>query len=352
MQQTASLSSAIFSASRDWVSSFLQGWEFLKMARISLIRLSHIMMVSSILGACGRYVPEVQEFWGDENDASINVNNIAGQVACELGQALREVIQYDIDNPPRRLKSLEKWGAQVTLNLVVEEKSTFNPGVSLNTPMHNATVNFAGETLPSAGGALVATLISPSTYSFLSLPQSYSFGIGGQLSSAATRTDKYQFLYKVSDFLKGGSHWQEGRTDRTCLPRNPANATLFPQTDLKIGEWVRAMVLPARTGTGDPTPTAANGITHDVKFVIVTDGNVSPNWKLVRVSANTFPNNPLFDASRTRTQEAIITVGPLSEGGGGGKGKPAARTLAVNAQDSHLAAEIGSAVAAALKGQQ
>jgi hypothetical protein len=303
------------------------------------------LMLSSALSGCGTYVPEMQEFWGNHADASVNVNNLTGQVACELGQAIRYVIDFDKKQPTQYLKVLEKWGVQVTLNLIVEEKTTLNPGVSLNTPMHNAPVNFAGETLPAGGSPLLASVAAASTYSFLSTAQSYSFGIGGQFSSDATRNDKYQFFYKVTDFLKGGKHWQEGRTESTCIPSDPANATLFPHGDLKIREWMEAMVGPQISGTGDLTPTSANGITHDVKFVIVTDGNVSPTWKLVRVSANT--NSPLFDAMRTRTQEAIITLGPLDQS----KGPGAPSSLSVNAENSHFAQEIGSAVAQALRGQ-
>lgn len=307
--------------------------------------LASALMLSSALSGCGYYVPDMQEVWGEPNDAAINVNKLTGQIACELGQAIRYVIDFDEKQHTQHLKVLEKWGVQVTLNLVVEEKTTLNPGVSLNTPMHNVPVNFAGETLPAGGSALLASVAAASTYSFASLPQSYSFGIGGQFSSDANRNDKYQLFYKVTDFLKGGKHWQGGRTDRTCIPTEPANATLFPHGDLKIMDWMVTLVQPQFSGTGDLSPTSANGITHDVKFVIVTDGNVSPQWHLVRVSADT--NSPLFDAMRTRTQEAIITLGPLDQS----KGPGAPPSLSVNAENSHLAQEIGSAVAQALRGQ-
>ena len=68
-------------------------------------------------------------------------------------------------------------------------------------------------------------------------------------------------------------------------------------------------------------------VSYEIKFVIVSSGNVTPTWKLVRFSANT-ASSPLFNVGRTRTHDLIITIGPNS-----------------NATDNvHLANQIGSAV--------
>jgi hypothetical protein len=318
-------------------------------------KLLSAVLSASVLSGCGTLVPEVQEFWGTEDDNVEKVNAIVGQIACEIGQAVRKTINFDRDkrNSPRALEFLEKWGVQVTLTLIVEEKTTLNPGVSLNTPMHNSTTNFAGEFIPSGASSALAA----ATYPFLSAPQSYSFGIGGKLAADALRTDKLNFLYKVSDFLEGGPHWQDGRIEGPCLP-DAANATLFIQSDLKIAQWMRTLAAPARTGTGTPDASGTNGITHDIKFIITTDGNITPTWKLVRASANTSASNPLFGVSRERTQEVLITLGPLkSDRGTGGnvvsklKGTPPILSLADRAASSHLAEEIGSAVGAATRPQ-
>ena len=46
-----------------------------------------LLAVHSLTG-CGMYVPDIQEFWGTPEDATFKVNKIAGQVVCELRQAV------------------------------------------------------------------------------------------------------------------------------------------------------------------------------------------------------------------------------------------------------------------------
>ena len=48
---------------------------------------------------------------------------------------------------------------------------------------------------------------------------------------------------------------------------------------------------------------------YEIKFIIVTSGNVTPTWKLVRISAN-IGNTPLFGTGRTRTHDLLITISP------------------------------------------
>ena len=47
----------------------------------------------------------------------------------------------------------------------------------------------------------------------------------------------------------------------------------------------------------------------EIKFIIITSGNVQPTWKLVQVSANT-GGTPFFSSGRTRTHDLILTIGP------------------------------------------
>ena len=80
----------------------------------------------------------------------------------------------------------------------------------------------------------------------------------------------------------------------------------------------------ASAGSGGNAPDT---ISIEIKFVIVTNGNVTPTWKLLRVSANT-GSAPLFSLGRTRTHDLITTIGP--------PGQATANT--------HLASQIGNAV--------
>lgn len=72
--------------------------------------------------------------------------------------------------------------------------------------------------------------------------------------------------------------------------------------------------------------TAPDTLSIEIKFIIVTSGNVTPTWKLLRVSANT--TGSLLSLGRTRTHDVIITIGPNNQ-----------QTL-----NTHLASQIGNAV--------
>lgn len=81
--------------------------------------------------------------------------------------------------------------------------------------------------------------------------------------------------------------------------------------------------LPKGAAGSGPKPDT---VAYEVKFVIVSNGNVTPTWKLVNVSANT--SGTFFFAGRTRTHDLIITIGPND-------------TRSIY---SHLASQIGQAV--------
>jgi hypothetical protein len=210
---------------------------------------------------------------------------------------------------------VNKWAAQVTLNLTVVENSALTPGVALNSIFRSATTAFPG-------AATVTT------------PQSFSLGIGGTASSTATRNDKLNMFFTVKELLYGMPS-----TGLTCIPNQPSNADLFVQSDLKLYDWLSAALLPYDVSIINyaNNSTAQNAITHDIKFEIVSSGNVNPQWKLVRISSNTSP--ALFAVGRDRTQELIITFGPTQKG-----------MLAPAAASSHQATETGSAVGQAIQG--
>jgi hypothetical protein len=118
-----------------------------------------------------------------------------------------------------------------------------------------------------------------------------------------------------------------------------SNCDLFIQSDLKLYDWLSAAILPydARVITYQNNNTAQNAISHEVKFEIISNGNVSPQWKLVRVSGNT-GSTPLFGVGRDRTQDLLITFGPTQKGPNG------TNELATAAQNLHSASQIGVAV--------
>jgi hypothetical protein len=282
--------------------------------------------VSVLLAGCGTYVPDIQEFWGTPLDATYKVNKISAQVVCELRRAVQRVVYRDLPEfiatpgapPPPKPRDfswfVNKWAVQVTLNLIVIENSALTPGVALNSVFRSATTTFPG-------AATVTT------------PQSFSLGLGGTASSTATRNDKLNMFFTVKELLYGMPS-----TALSCIPNQPANADLFVQSDLKLYDWLSAALLPYDVSIINyaNNSTAQNAITHDIKFQIVSSGNVNPQWKLVRITANTSPT--LFGVGRDRSQELIITFGPTQKG-----------MLAPAAANSHLATETGSAVGQAIQ---
>jgi hypothetical protein len=277
-------------------------------------------LTTCILTGCGTFVPEIQEFWGDPNDVAFKVNAISSQVECELSEAVGYLEAFDAAHPPPKLGWLQGWVAQVTLTLTILESTALNPGVTLNTPLNNGTITYGKNVITA--------------------PQSSSFGLGGTLSSAGTRTDAITAVYRISDLAKAQG--------RSCIPPTP-NGTLFIESDLKLKQWLIQAIFPEFMGTVQyPSVSSANVkngfISHEVSFKIVSSGNATPTWKLVRVSANS-GSLPFVNVDRERTQDLLITLGP-PQSGTPQKGPPALAPAALN---SALAAQIGAAVATAIK---
>src|ERR1700730_2684832 len=168
-----------------------------------------LLLSSGFIGGCGTYVPKIELLAGSQQEVSIIVNKIANQVRCEIRQAVLDATgRYD------EVAWLKDWSAKVTLKIVVDEKSTFAPGISLNTIFPNAITVFGSQMVTTA--------------------QSYSFGIGGQFSSDATRTEQVGFFFVFGELIA-----QSG-------PCPYGEGTLI-QSDLKLGEWLLAASLVAST---------------------------------------------------------------------------------------------------------
>jgi hypothetical protein len=248
-------------------------------------------------------------------------------VFCELRWAVQEAQRYAVRNGARLQHGLfpPDWGAQVALTLEVDETSAFTPGVAFNQVLPNAVAVFG-----------------PGTAGSVTTGQSFSLGFGGTLSSTATRIDKFNPYWSIADLaipIKSTS---------SCYPQNdpfiangikPASSSpLIIESQLGIKDWlVGAMfvdeIIPSTPQKSSSSGGAGGGggakpesISIEIKFVIVTSGNVTPTWKLVKVSANS--SSPFFNTGRTRTHDLIITIGPNSQ----------------QTNNSHLAAQIGNAV--------
>jgi hypothetical protein len=297
------------------------------------------------LAGCGTSVPRIPEIWDlvADQDATQNMEmQIKRAIFCELRSAVQiarnrvqlktyyhgKLVSTDADQPVP-----DSWGVQSTLKFTVEESSKLNPGATYLWTLNKAT-------------------------------ETFSLGAGGQVSSAATRTDTFESFYTISDLynvLSGKNICEKPGSQNIGPPSHSSPFVVL--SELGIRDW-----LPAATETGaylrssrkDPSGEgpplgsggsfSADSFSYDVKFVIVTDVNVTPVWKLIRVSTPASP--ALFDTSRTRTHELILTIGPgATVAVKNSNGKIVSKTVgpAQSAANSHLAQQIGSAVATSLR---
>jgi hypothetical protein len=134
-------------------------------------------------------------------------------------------------------------------------------------------------------------------------PASSVFTLSGGLSGTAdaVRVDKVNFYYKVTELYLG-------RNGKCYRDTNPPKDSLLIQSDLKLREWLDAMV--NGVATGQITAVGKqNVLSHEITFELTTSGNITPAWKLMRATVN--QSGSLLSASRDRKHDLVITFGPL-----------------------------------------
>jgi hypothetical protein len=282
-----------------------------------LLSIKHILPLATgvvlILAGCGTYVPNIQENpWA--SDPNRLVEAIVQSIHCEMKDAVVFVRKQDEENhrlnPEQGLATdwlFYGWGAQIQLTLTTEELSGLGPSGSY----------------------------SPNIFTLLG---------GANVSSDATRQDILNYYYTVKQLYGNGNKCTQ--TLRNNIDDHPVGSLLI-QSDLKLREWLLSVVLGAATneitiaipGNAKNSANAKNAISHDVKFQVITSGNITPTWKLALATIN--PTAPLATASRTRTHELLITFGPND---------PTTNSLGVNtpAANTFLAQQVGSAISNAV----
>ena len=224
---------------------------------------------------------------------------------------------------PSKLTPLAKgpipldWIAQISLSFQVDESSALSPGVTLNTTLPNAVKVFGPQ-------------------SSVSVSQSRSVGFGGTLSSTATRIDKFDPSYSVRYLMIPDGPNSACTSDPFVTQLNwipDSSSPFILEGNLGIEDWLFGAILTDLFLHSADLPKGGTGgaqkpdtISYEVKFVIVSNGNVTPTWKLVNISANT--SGTFFSTGRTRTHDLILTIGPND-------------TTTIY---SHLASQIGQAV--------
>lgn len=308
------------------------------------VQLFMVLLVSCELAGCGLTVPDIKERWDNTDipevesaDPTKRAPKITGtaqiefeirkRIYCELADAVLYTNQYyvrerETENGKEIVRQLIPldWEAQVALSLKVEESSSLNPGAALNTAWPTV-ISYPAKAI-TALGAVAATTSA----------QAFSLGFGGTLSSTASRIDTFNPSYPIAYLMRPPG-------DDVCLPRNdpfiqksktPATSSPFIiDSDLGIKDWLAGAMFSHNLihSPGSDVPASKPPVSYQITFVIVSNGNVTPTWKLVRWSANA-GSLPFISAGRTRTHDLIITIGPKGQA----------------ANQAHLAAQIGTAV--------
>lgn len=281
------------------------------------MRLFIAIILSSLLSACGTYPPRHEEFWATSNPSTTaqKVTSIAGQVKCELAQAIQKLNAHNEN-------WINSWGALVTFTLDTTEKISFGPGVALHNPLPTAVTSFPG-------------------LADVTTDQIFNASFGAQLSSEAERKSQVIFFYTAQELQKIDVQ------GRSCIPSVPTPGYLFVESELGIPEWVFATASLQTSGLAKfPTLKASKGylnqnaISESIKFRVISSANATPAWKLVRVSAN--EDTKLIDGSRDRTQQLDVTLGPLEAAPG---------TLAASAQAQFNAQLIAASISRLKLGQ-
>jgi hypothetical protein len=268
-----------------------------------------MMSAALMLAGCGTRVPNIQENpWA--SDPNRLVEAIVSSIHCEIINAVVYVINEDRatywSNPQQGLKAdwLNKWGAQIQITLTTDEQGSLGPSGSY----------------------------SPNIFTLLS---------GSNISSEATRTDTLNYYYTIPNLYNKGTGCTAKILSDLDLGNHPVGSLLI-QSDLKLRDWLSAVVLgvgteqiPIGKPAGVTNPSFSNAILHDVKFQVITSGNITPTWKLALATIN--PTAPFATASRTRTHELLITFGPND---------PATNSLGPNtpASGTFLAQQVGNAI--------
>ena len=272
------------------------------------------LVIAGTTAGCGLYVPEKDPLVANTIDPRNGLSregkiesNIIANVRCEITKGL--YLATVTGNAPW----LAGWGTAISLNLTWDEVSNVNPGVTYTTPI-------GGTDVFSAAGGISA-------------------------SAHSTRNEAITFVLDNKTLL------HEAMLTRHALQGLDCSALqdgVTVESDLKIDQFIYDKISIAGGHEARTRPIdypQFSTFQETLTFVVSVGGNITPSWKFVRLSVN--PSGQFLAATRTKTSQVIVTLGPLA--------KPASPAgpaeLAVQSAVQHDAAVAGNATAAAIRSQ-
>ena len=267
----------------------------------SYFRCTVPIVAAALIAGCGTRVPDIEEIPGGPGSSQLLVGGIVRSIHCDIKDAVRYAINQDLNraktNGRRTSPWFDEWGVQVVLTLTVSEKTELNPSILW---------------IPNPIAAL------------------FSLAGAVDLSSEATRTDTLNYFYTVADLYK------EASCVGGAVVTLPTGSLLIG-SNLRFRDFLETQLF--AVGTGDVKSVPHTGLTHDVKFQIVTGASINPAWKTKYWSLN--PSSSLFATNRNRTHEVSVTFGEADS---------KAKSLVGAAADQALASQLGAAIASRLGG--
>lgn len=251
-------------------------------------KLGLLLVVVLPLWGCGLQVPDMGGLGQKPLEEAFTEMDLVNHVKCEIHLGVRDALRVWAKGGPaggNGVEWLKTWDAKVSLKLTVDDTNSLNPGATLTQPMHNVISFF------SEGGNVTSS-------------QFFSLGLGLQASAELTRAETLAFTFHIADLLK----YDPLRDDETSCNGHGQVPVLGT---LKIDEFI--VTKAGMAASPDTVPN--NGVispftvfSDEVTFVVTLGGNATPQWKLVKVTANS--TSPFYNAVRKRTQDVTIAMGP------------------------------------------
>jgi hypothetical protein len=216
---------------------------------------------------------------------NIHVSDVVQRVKCDLADALPD---------PDRYAWMADWVARIDLTLVISEQAGLTPGVSFI------------DLRPSAAVKGIGTFM-----------QNFTFGAGLGATGTAVRNENLTFSVSLEEL-------RYNRLTARC--EFPPGIGL--DGDLGLKEWIASALEPVDRGLlkvgyhpsisarklerRPPVPRPGSdppidALSHQVQFIVVLSGNVSPQWTLARFRGPT-NTGTLAAASRTRIHTLGVVI--------------------------------------------
>lgn len=216
------------------------------------------------------------------------VFSIKRNILCETIAAIRQVNGTITTSFGPAIP--DNYSIQLQLTLIVAESSAFTPNLTYN------------------------QTLADGSQSGVTIGRNWNVGVSGELSSAATRTDTTYSYWAVGQVAGPGKNRKMCEDPEWPIDRRSSSPLV--QSDLGVARFlfdhVKAADLLHSSKPGASKPDKIDVYSYDLKFVVVSSGGVSPQFKLIPLSGG---GTPILNLNRTRTHELLLTFGPSGPGG-------------------------------------